>query len=76
MEVEVRKANENQQDIFHLQLLQGNSRIFAVIDFNPWRSPGEVKITTADDGKNSTWGDAKSDGVSLWEKTALPLLKL
>jgi hypothetical protein len=51
MEVEVRKANKNQKDMFHLQFLQRNSRIFAVIDFNPWRSPGEVKITTADNGR-------------------------
>jgi hypothetical protein len=32
MEVEVKKANKNQQDIFPLQLLQGNSSIFAVIE--------------------------------------------
>lgn len=33
MEVEVKNANKNQQDdIFPLQLLQGNSSIFAVIE--------------------------------------------
>jgi hypothetical protein len=40
---EVRKANKNQQDIFRLQLLQRNSSIFAVIDFNRGDRKGEVK---------------------------------
>ncbi|MBW4475730.1 MAG: hypothetical protein KME54_02380 [Tolypothrix brevis GSE-NOS-MK-07-07A] len=34
MEVEVRKENKNPKDIFHLQLIQPNSRIFPLIDFN------------------------------------------
>ncbi|NEU75132.1 hypothetical protein PI95_021870 [Hassallia byssoidea VB512170] len=43
IEVEVRKANKNQQDIFHLQLLQRKSRIFAVIDFNRGDRPLKSK---------------------------------
>lgn len=32
MEVEVKNANKSELDIFPLQLLQGNSSIFAVIE--------------------------------------------
>jgi hypothetical protein len=40
---EVRKANKNQQHIFRLELLQGNSSIFTVFDFNKGDRKVEVK---------------------------------
>ncbi|MBW4571788.1 MAG: hypothetical protein KME31_28350 [Tolypothrix carrinoi HA7290-LM1] len=43
----MRKANKNQQDIFHLQLLQRKSRIFAVIDFNRGDRPLKSSVLKA-----------------------------